>query len=150
MHVYRVRSPAVLDNPEVRDLVLSGLNYTVFGLGPPGDVLAEIAASIGDPHMGVFLAFTAEGRPAGFGIVQLPTSALLPVPMVSALYSQAGRHYTQALISAGLAFMRANGYIRFWAINSSGHSDAAWKRCFRLPGETGQAATLHEFRIGES
>lgn len=149
MEVHRVRSPKVLSNPAIRRLFEAGLSYSVFGIAPFEEVLPDLKVLIRDPKAGVFIGFDDKNRPKSMGIITLPPTKLITCPQVIALYSTGGRELTRATIAAGLEFIRSNGYIKFWAINSSGHSDKAWKRVFRLPGDTGKVASLYEFRIGD-
>lgn len=107
---------------ELKDLLLRGMR----GFFPATDaeIIREVACGMREGRYKVFTVhYTA------FVIIVLPQNPL-QVPQVVHFYSE-GAPQRRALVAKVLAFMKENGYNKFWGINGSGKSDAVWTRAFR-------------------
>ena len=142
-----VKSPDVLLIPGVQGLLHRGFaeNYLI----PSGfdGAVEEFVSFAKDPKVGFYLATDDGGKFKGFVIVILPRTALAPYPQVLHIYSEGRAAVAQGLIDAGVAFMRSNGYSKFWALNGSKVSDEVWSRAFRRAGVATPLASLMEFEL---
>jgi len=84
--------------------------------------------------------FTILGVEAGeFKTVAMgfyPTDKIFPYPTVTLFYSKGSRALLKATGQFLLDTLQQRGYTSAWAVNATGHSNAAWARLFGLPGKT--------------
>ena len=94
------------------------------------DITDEIKSIITNPRMGL-LGTKENNQFVGLSIISLPTSKLDTCPQVIYLYNEGTMQAKDNLIKATVDFIHKAGYNRFWAINYSGRSDAAWSKVMK-------------------
>lgn len=149
MSCIRLTSAATLAVPEIFDVFRAAFAFSAFGEVAIDEALDEVVALCGNPGNGVFLGFDENDKPTALGIVCLPTTRLVPYPQIITLFSAGPRSVKREVINAGLAFIKENGHMKYWAINATGHSDEVWLRAFAADEGTPKVASLYEFEIGE-
>lgn len=150
MSVVRLTTAYPLSVPEIFDVFKAGFSFSAFGGVAMDEALEDVIAMVGSPSNGVFLGFDENDKPCALGIVCLPTNKIIPYPQIITLFSAGPKSVKREVIEAGIAFMRENGYMKYWAINATGHSDEVWLRAFAAdPEQTPKVAALYEFEIGD-
>lgn len=104
---------------------------------------AWIADQMDDPELAVFVALR-EGHLQGLLVLYGATTPFCPRPWAAFLGADA-TPARRALVREGCAWFAGRGHTRFWALNRSGASDAAWARIFGEAGEPSRVASLFEF-----
>lgn len=145
-HIVRVSNPKAFDIPDIAALFRRGFADSVVVPGGFDPSLHEFVNMTQNPRSGVFLA-SEDGAYKGFGIILLPSNTLVPYPQILHLYNEGKPKVAEGLIDAGLAFIKSQGYSRFWAVNASRKSDEVWARAMKRGGVATPLATLMEFEI---
>lgn len=142
----RITTPRALLVPTVQGLFTRAFAGSVVVPQGFGGAVEDFVQMTMDPLTGVFLG-VEDSKPVGLGIVTLPHSALAPYPQIVHLYNEGKPATARALRQAGVGFIKAAGYTKFWALNASRKPDEVWSRAFRDSGKAHPVATLMEFEV---
>lgn len=144
MGVIRLKNPVSMEIPTLKDVFTKAF-------GQNAAVPVDIDASMDDfrymiesDRFGVFLrldGFDAQG----LCVMALPESKIFPYPTCLTFYSEGPKAVTDELIKAGVDFVKANGYTKFWGVNATGKPNAAWMKVFKQAGKERIIGSLVEF-----
>lgn len=117
---------------------------------PATDVAAwvELVQQVVEDESAVW-AVGAGSRIYGMLIISRPFNDLWPWPYVGHLQidQDSPRNAKQLLVEAGVAWMKEQGYDRFWSMNVAGLSDEVWERVFRNAGTPIRRGSVYEVQL---
>lgn len=117
---------------------------------PATDVAAwvELVQQVVEDESAVW-AVGSGNRIWGMLIISRPFNDLWPWPFVAHLQIEpdAPRTAKQLLMEAGVAWMKEEGYDRFWSMNVAGLSDEVWERVFRSAGTPIRRGSVYEVTL---
>ena len=133
MHTILLRNPNALMQPDIQQLLKRAIDKGTF-LAPGGfdTVAQDIINFVTDPRQ--FMVLGAEdGKFKCVCVGYLPVGNLFPYPTIVMIYNEGSRALSVDVQAEVMDFMVSNGYTRCLAVNTSGHSDAAWQKVLTLP-----------------
>jgi hypothetical protein len=145
--ILRLTNPAILDIEEVQKVFEGGMAYSIFGSARMQDIIEDAKRMVQDPTIFVAVGFE-DGEAKSCVVGHLPANKKVnPNPQVSVFFNAGTKELRAQTITALVDFFKEHGYIKFWAINGTGHSDAAWAKVFESAGKSGKIASIMEFDI---
>lgn len=143
--VIRVQNPLALKIPEVKELFVKVFKGQTLAKEWSDALEWEVVNVIGNPKNGVFLGQEG-GKFKALLIINLPTSLLLPKPVVYTVYNDGTRALMKQIANEGIAFLKANGHNTFWGVNQI-TDDTTYARLFGFVGKKKNVASLLEFEV---
>lgn len=146
IQVERLTDPNVLLVPAVQDLIRGAWSHSRHAPNAFDEHPEEFVSLLLNTNNGVFVG-VEDGELLALGIAVLP-SPLDGIPHISALYNTGSRRLKEAVMQAGIDFMRDAGYTTFMAQNLTGKSGKVWKRSVAPKGaKVTKVGTLYELSL---
>lgn len=127
VNVVVVRNPQALAMPDLLSLIRRSLEGMPLCPGGLESCIDDLVAAVLDPGQGLLVG-VEDGKMLAVGLVGLPQGNMAPYPWILHFYNEGSSELREALHKGLLDFCRVNGYVKAWAINTSGRSDGAWAR----------------------
>ncbi len=143
--VVRLTNPEAFERAEVVDLFNAAFEHNA--MTSFEDARDDLRATAADPNVALLIG-AEKGKLKGLSIACLPRNSLTPLPSVYHFYNQGSSKLREALVRATVDFFLEAGYTRFWAINTAGDNDEAYKKLFKAAGEARRLGSFLEFDIG--
>jgi len=135
--VVEIKNPRALLAPEV-DKVL----HDAFGsvsLATPngftGQVAADLYKWVSNDMFFLLIGFE-EGAAKSLVLGFFPSDSIFPYPTITMFYSKGSKELLHATGEKLMDILLSRWSTAAWTVNSSGRSNAAWQRLFRIPGKT--------------
>lgn len=134
--VVELKNPRALLAPEVEKVLRAGVANVDFAAPGGFDSIAlDLYKWVTNDNFFILIGFEAgEAKSAVWGF--FPADRIFPYPTITMFYSKGSKELRDKTAASLLDLLLERGYTSAWAVNSSGRSNAAWSRLFRIPGRT--------------
>lgn len=148
MEVIELRNPNALMVPEVWQLLERALSTrNIMAPGGLSSVAGDLVNYAKNPSR--FLLLGAEdGQFKCVVMLELPSSMLFPTPVLTLAYNEGSKELLKTTQKRVLDIVTNHGYTKLWAANTSGRSDKAWEKAFKLAGVVPERlGSLYNFKV---
>lgn len=134
--VVQLKNPHALLTDQVIKILKAATESVQFA-APGGfdSIAADLYKWVTNDNFFIMLGFEdGEAKAVTWGF--FPADRIFPYPTITMFYSKGSAELRQGMAIRTLELLLSRGYTSAWAVNSSGRSNAAWQRLFRIPGHT--------------
>lgn len=136
MEVFQLKNPRALMLPNVQEIIKTAFESISFAAPHGFDSTAnDVLKYVIDANFFLILG-TENGQFNTMAMGFYPGDMIFPYPTITMFYSRGSKALLQATGRKLVDILGSAGYTTAWAVNATGHKNAAWARLFRLPGTT--------------